>query len=366
MNPLDLARSSLREMEGYSSARSLNSLSKVQLDANERPCGWPQDEDTFEVNRYPQQQDPLLVKAVASLYKVNPTEILITRGADEGIDVLTRSFCRPGKDKILITPPTYGMYAVAAQLQGAAIIEVPLLLRGSAFHLDLPRIQSELSSDATTLKIVYLCNPNNPTGSCFPKTDLQQIAELTKDRALVVIDEAYAEFCDQDSALLWRRDFPNVVVLRTFSKAWGMAGLRCGTLIASPKIIELLKKILAPYPIPICVSQLILKILSEKSILQMNLALQASIQERQRVIHELYELKGKPMGDRTVLEVFPSQTNFILIQFEKPECIMDLMNSNGISLRSRSRDIPGAIRMTIGLPSENSMVIKLLKDGELK
>ena len=240
---LSLLRPEILALSPYSSARKESSGGRIWLDANENPLtpstGKPL------LNRYPEPQPADLIARLAAYYAVAENNILVTRGSDEGIDLLLRAFCRAGQDAILITPPTYGMYAVSAAIQNARVVAVPLLADKN-FALNPEAV---LAAITPSVKLVFLCSPNNPTGALLARRDVLQLVQELLSKAIVVVDEAYLEFAGTPSLTQELAGNPNLVVLRTLSKAFGLAGIRCGVTIASPTLISVLQKIIAPYPL---------------------------------------------------------------------------------------------------------------------
>ena len=216
----DLIREDLRDFQAYSSARKEANVAAINLNANESP--WE-----TGLNRYPDQQPAKLVARLAEYFSLKAAEILVTRGSDEGIDCLLRLFCRYQKDSIIVCPPTFGMYAVSAKLQGAAIIQVPL--RCEDFSIDTNAIVAQWQN---TTRLVFICSPNNPTGSVVPLADIAVLCEQLSGKAMVVVDEAYIDFGSQESCTSLIKRFDNLVVLRTFSKAFGLAAARVGVLLS--------------------------------------------------------------------------------------------------------------------------------------
>jgi len=256
-----LARAELIDMVPYQSARRLfasgdteQANSKLWLNANEAPGTGDYIVSSDNINRYPDFQPDNLLNAYSNYCGLPKTQILATRGADEGIELIIRSFCRAYQDSILICPPTYGMYAISAENHGAGIVKVPLVnssqyspqysSQGMQLNLD------ELAKQVGKVKVVFLCSPGNPTGNLLPKAQIIQAIELFKDNAIVVVDEAYVEytgeFSPEDTSTSLLADYDNVIVLRTLSKAFALAGLRCGFTLASAEIITLLSKVIAP------------------------------------------------------------------------------------------------------------------------
>ena len=243
MSVLDLARPEIRAMQPYSSARMEASGGRVLLNANESAWAPPGDHG-LHCNRYPDPQPRELVDALAALYGVRPGQVLVGRGSDEAIDLLVRAFCRAGEDAIAIQPPTFGMYAVCAHVQGAQVLETPL---ADDFTLDVDALLAALTP---AVKLVFVCTPNNPTGQLIAPAQLEQLAQALAGRALLVVDEAYLEFADAASAATLLDRHEHLAVLRTLSKAWALAGARIGTLLANEAVIGLLRRIMAPYPLP--------------------------------------------------------------------------------------------------------------------
>ncbi len=270
---LSLARPEILKLKPYVSARSLITHGRIFLDANESPSEASSDETTSgknsnnettngippsfskPLNRYPEPQPRALSERFSELYSVSPSQLLICRGSDEAIDLLVRAFCESGKDEVLICPPTYGMYEVSAKIQGARVIHVPLLFQpspsGRGFEVKLDEaaiVETAVKADAD-IKLVFICNPNNPTGTSFDRNSLKRICKATFGRCLVILDEAYVEFDSDGSMINELEEYPNLVILRTLSKAWALAGARCGVAIANESVIQLLQKIRPPYPL---------------------------------------------------------------------------------------------------------------------
>jgi histidinol-phosphate aminotransferase len=348
MNPIDLARPEIRAIKPYASARALADSAGLLLNANESPWA-PAGDNGLGLNRYPDPQPVELKQRLADLYGVRSEQILITRGSDEGIDLLTRAFCQAGKDRVLICPPCFGMYALSARIQGAAVIEVPLLETGDDWCLDLAGIQS--SQDC---KLYYLCSPNNPTGNLIAAEDILALARNAANHGLVIIDEAYIEFCDQPSLAAQVETQANLVVLRTLSKAYALAGCRIGALVADPAIIDLLGRIMAPYPLPTPSIQAALTALASSNRQTRQLATIAA--EKKRLVTAL-------KAHSPVLKVWPGQANFVLVRVRDAKALVQAAAKAGIRLRDQSAQ-PGlddCVRITIGAPDENSLLIEFLK-----
>lgn len=344
---LALVRPEILALTPYSSARKEASGGKVWLDANENPstphAGAPR------LNRYPEPQPAEVVARLASLYGVKPDRILVTRGSDEGIDLLLRAFCRAGLDSILFTPPTYGMYSVAAAIQGARVLTVPLV-REKDFALDADAVLRAVTAET---KLVFLCSPNNPTGQLLDRDAVLKIVTTLASRAVVVVDEAYAEFSTEPSLVQELDANPNLVVLRTLSKAYGLAGARVGVTLASPTVIGVLQKIIAPYPIPAPVVRAALDALTPAGISAARQSALDLVGERRRLTVALVKLPH-------VRKIWPSDANFLLVEVTDSARVMNIARAAGLVIRDRSKDVPNTVRITVGTRAENDFALETL------
>lgn len=346
---LSLLRPEILALSPYSSARKESSGGRIWLDANENPLtpstGKPL------LNRYPEPQPADLIARLAAYYAVAENNILVTRGSDEGIDLLLRAFCRAGQDAILITPPTYGMYAVSAAIQNARVVAVPLLADKN-FALNPKAV---LAAITPSVKLVFLCSPNNPTGALLARRDVLQLVQELLSKAIVVVDEAYLEFAGTPSLTQELAGNPNLVVLRTLSKAFGLAGIRCGVTIASPTLISVLQKIIAPYPVPTPVLEAALAAITTDGITAAQRSVQGLIAERIRVTARLATLP-------CVRRLWPSDSNFILFEVTDSARVMSATRAVGVVLRDRSRDysLTNCVRMTMGTPDENNAALEAI------
>ncbi len=341
-----LARKAIQALVPYSSARLESNPVGIQLDANENPF-----EKEFGFNRYPQPQPPALKQKLAQRYGVNPSQLMITRGSDEGIDLLVRVFCEANCDSILITPPTYGMYEVAANIQGAGIQTVALI-KEKEFALNPEAIVQQWKPG---VKLVFLCSPNNPTGNVFYPEDILSLCAQLQNRAIVVIDEAYVEFSTQDSLAAFVNQFPNLVVLRTLSKAFGLAGVRVGSLIANEELIALFLKVLAPYPIPLPVEMAALSALQCDHLMRVDAQIGSIRQQRD-------QLKSFLEKHPEVEKIYSSHANFLLVRVQDAASWLSTCKKNQILIRSRDK-IPGlqnCVRITIGTPLEMERLKEVL------
>ncbi|CEL81203.1 histidinol-phosphate aminotransferase [Klebsiella quasipneumoniae] len=258
----DLARANVRALTPYQSARRLGGKGDVWLNANEFPTAVAFQLTEQTLNRYPEPQPKAVIESYARYAEVKPEQVLVSRGADEGIELLIRAFCEPGEDAVLYCPPTYGMYSVSAETIGVECRTVPTL---ADWQLDLPGIEAQLDG----VKVVFVCSPNNPTGQIIDPQSMRDLLEMTRGKAIVVADEAYIEFCPQATLAGWLSDYPHLVVLRTLSKAFALAGLRCGFTLANAEVINVLLKVIAPYPLSTPVADIAAQALSAEGIAAM-------------------------------------------------------------------------------------------------
>lgn len=352
MNPLDLARPDIRAMQPYSSARMEARGGTVWLNANESP--WPPHRGAAEWNRYPDPQPAALAVRLAGLYGVELDHLLVGRGSDEGIDLLVRAFCAAGRDSILISPPTFGMYATCARVQGAHVVEAPLD-RGFALDID-----SVLAAMTLAVKLVFVCSPNNPSGTGVPRADILRLAGALEGRALLVVDEAYVEFADPQgtcgSVIDCLSRYENLVVLRTLSKAWALAGVRIGSVLADVRVIALLRKIMPPYPLAVPCVEAALRVISGDGERAMHERVAAIRGERTRMRDEL-------AGLACVRSVLTSQANFLAVRFHDTDAAFAALLAAGVMVRDVRRypHLKDALRITVGTPAENARVLDVLR-----
>jgi len=353
-----LARPDIVAMKPYSSARREAPAEGVLLNANEAPWSLLQGTDwEAELNRYPDPQPQALVARLASLYGVPAEEVLVTRGSDEGIDLLTRVFCRSGQDAVLHCPPTFGMYRIAAQAQGANIVSVP---RNAAdrFRLDEQGLLDALWANSR-VKLIFLTSPNNPTGDVISQAFLERLLQQVADRAVIVLDEAYTEFCDQPSASTLVARYDNLVVLRTLSKAWAAAGLRCGVVLAQRELIALLRRVIAPYPLASPVIALALRMLQGDMLERQQDMLRQIAANKQALLAVL-------AGRRGLRDVIPGEANFALVRVERADELLAFCAQRGVILRGFPSDplLRGYIRVSVGSTVEIDALAAVLDEWE--
>lgn len=356
MSPvLELLRPDLRDFAGYSSARRTQLAGSIWLNANESALPSSADQG-LGLNRYPEPQPARLRGQLAQLYGVNPPQLLVTRGSDEGIDLLVRGFCRAGLDAVAIASPCFGMYAVCARVQGAALVDVPLVDTGSSWTLDVAAIVA--SAVERSVRLVFLSSPANPTGQALPLEQVRTLAQALRGRAVLVMDEAYAEYSDVPSAVTLLPEFDNLVVLRTLSKAYALAGARIGVTLAAPELITVLGNLSAPYPVPAPSAAIALAALDESAQAQARQRCREVVGERGKLLARLAGLPG-------VRNIYPSQGNFLLARFDDAQSIFERLLAAGVVVRD-VRAMPrldDALRITIGTAPENAAVLAALETG---
>ena len=336
-----LARPAILSMQAYQSARSHTHAGSnlVYMDANELG-----ESTTPELSRYPEPQPRELVEDLTARFGVTPAHLFLGAGVDDAIDALVRVFCEARRDSILITPPTYGYYAVAAAIQGA-----------ETFDFSEAEILATLRPST---KLVFLCNPNNPTGNSYQQTRVLQLAKALEGRAILVVDEAYIEFSTERSLAAAAQRVPNLAVLRTLSKAWGLAGVRLGAAVADPDIIALMHKVRAPYPISRPAAAAGAKELARLSTDVLQVRLSRVIDERNALAAGLAKLGS-------VLRVFPSDANFLLIKTKDAKRFMQVCSQAGFVVRDRSREwmLQDCVRISVGSAAENLALLAALAKG---
>jgi histidinol-phosphate aminotransferase len=342
----DLARPEIVALQAYEPASSDPSLTR--LHANELPWKGAADTSALGLNRYPEPQSQALLQILAALYDAPVDTVLAGRGSDEMIDLLVRAFCHARRDAVVVCPPTFGMYAVAAHIQGARVIAAPLR-REQGYTLDQGAVRDGCRADT---KIVFVCSPNNPTGNLLSEACLLELADALHDHALLVVDEAYLEFTGRASMARHRARYPNIAVLRTLSKAHGLAGARCGTLIAHPEVIGLVKKVLPPYAVSQLSIEAVLAALEPGQLARRVEMIAAIRAERTQLAGALGALSG-------VTHVWPSEANFLLVEFADAAQALERARRAQLLVRD-ARHYPGlqhALRVTVGTAAENARLL---------
>ena len=350
MNINDLVRPNILKMKPYSSARDeFKGTASVFLDANENP-------NNNGLNRYP---DPLAMAVKQELGKikgVKPENIFLGNGSDEAIDVLIRIFCEPNIDNIVTLPPTYGMYEVSAETSNISVLKINL---EADFQPNVEKILLHTSADGKGVnqhsKILFICSPNNPTGNSIEKAAILKLIEGFK--GIVVIDEAYIDFSEQPSCIEWINQYPNLVILQTFSKAWGHAAIRCGMAFASKEIIDLMNKVKPPYNVNELTQRTALKAL--KDIYKKEKAVKSILSEREKLVNKLRTFTF-------VQHIYPTDANFVLVKVRQPNEMYQWLLTNGIVVRNRTNVAlcEGCLRITIGTPAENKMLLKVMQESD--
>ena len=340
-----LLRDNIRRLVPYSSARDeFKGEAQIFLDANENSLGSPL---TKWYNRYPDPHQWKVKEALSKIKGIPPQHIFLGNGSDECIDLLYRAFCIPGKDNVIINPPTYGMYEVSANINDVEVRRAVLL---DDFQLDLVHLENLVDEHT---KMIWICSPNNPTANSMNRQDIEVI--LNNFRGLVVVDEAYINFSRHKSFIQELGDYPNLVVLQTMSKAWGLAGLRLGMAFASEAIIDVYNKVKPPYNISQVNQELALKALEEVG--QVNDMIRQLVTMREQLARDLASL---PL----VLSVYPSDANFLLVKMEDARGVYENLLKDGIVVRDRSKVelCAGCLRITVGTLTENAELVSALRD----
>jgi len=343
-----LARPEIRVLKPYKAAVQIDDT--IRLNANEAP--WPNSVDHFArpLNRYPEIRPAALHAALAKRFGCDPQQLLATRGTSEAIDLLIRAFCRAGVDNIVTTTPTFSMYRHYAEVQGATLREV-LTSRDNDFAISIDTI---LSTCDDSTRLIFICSPNNPTGTVLPRSTLIELLEQRGERSVIVIDEAYIEFSDELSATELMSTYGNLVILRTLSKALAFAGARCGAVIGPIEVIQMLDAIQAPYAFATPVVECVLEALQEGPMNEVDDSVRRIIVERDRVMGALRQF-------RFVRKVWPSAANFFLVQLSNVEQLLQQSQHDHVLLRYFGGDLADCVRITVGSPEENDRLLQMFE-----
>jgi len=340
-----LVREDLKEFVPYQIAKISRDL--LRLHANESPWSFCGD----ELNRYPQ---PVELEKIAAFYKANPAQILVTRGSNEGIDILMRLFCQAGSDEILTVYPTYEMYKVTAKLYGVKVNTLAL----DANNNFAITVDSIIEAMTPKTKLIFICSPNNPTGSVMDYRSIKKLCQSTSSRCVIVLDEAYIEFSDSASATRLINGYPNLVILRTLSKAFGLAGIRVGIVLGNQDLIQYLQAIMPTYPIPTPCQALIEQALSKENIVKMWINMSILKRSRRIISQSLSKLSF-------IRRVYPSEANFILIKVNNAQEVVEYSAGRGVLLRLIGND-NNFIRITLGSESDNNKLIEIFNEWEAR
>lgn len=340
-----LARQQIQALTPYLSARRIGGSGDVWLNANESPFNNEYKTDFARLNRYSDCQPKAMIQAYANYAGVQPDQVLTSRGADEGIELLIRAFCEPNQDAILFCPPTYGMYAISAETFGVERKKVPLT---TDWQLDLPSIEANLDR----VKLVFVCSPNNPTGNLVKRADIIKLLEMTQDRAIVVMDEAYIDFCPEVSTVDLLAQYPNLAILRTLSKAFALAGLRCGFTLANAELINVLLKVIAPYPVPVPVAEIAVQALSPAGLAR------AKYQVLDLGANRAYLQVGLSMVPG--VQVFEGWGNYLLVKFPDGDALFKAAWEHGIILRNSP--IENCVRISVGNREECEKTVAFIRN----
>lgn len=345
---LDLARPELRAIRPY--VPGAYEPGCLRMNANESPWRSPGDTTERGLNIYPPPRPSALTAKLGDYYGIEHSQILVTRGSSEAIDVLIRGFCAAGRDQILICPPTFDMYRLYATIQNAGIVRVPLLAE-KGFALDTDAV---LAAVEASVKIVFICTPNNPTGHSMARADVEKICAATAGRALVVIDEAYHEFAEGGNFVDLRNRYEHVVLLRTLSKFVSLAGVRCGAIVAAPEVIEFCQSVLPPYTFPTPSIELVLQALSTDSLRVSEERVALLKRERARLAAALADV---PEVER----VYPSDANFVLVKTADAAKFRETARRAGILVRTFEDPLlANCVRITVGRPEDNDRLLEAM------
>ncbi len=335
-----LIRKNIRELIPYSSARDeYSGKGAILLDANESPYNEP-------FNRYPDPVQMTLKEKISGIFSTPVERIFLGNGSDEAIDLLIRIFCEPTADRIIIIDPSYGMYKVCADINNVAVDFVSL---NDDFSLDAERLLAAVREET---KMIFLCSPNNPSANLLAKAEITRI--LSEFKGMVVVDEAYIDFCGTEGLLPSQGEHWNLVILRTLSKAWGLAGIRLGMALADPEVIQYMNRVKYPYNV---------NYLTQAKALEMLGSSENKEKWIKEILAERIKLEGRLEELGYVQKIFPSDANFLLVRVKDPDSIYAFLNKRGVIVRNRSglTHCEGCIRITLGTPDENNRLIELMK-----
>ncbi|MCT8549490.1 histidinol-phosphate transaminase [Glaesserella parasuis] len=342
-----LSRKNVQSLTPYQSARRLGGSGDVWLNANEYALSPNFDLTDRTFNRYPEPQPQAVIEGYATYAGVMPENVLVSRGGDESIELIIRAFCEP-TDCVLYCPPTYGMYSMSAETCGIALKTVPLT---ADFQLNLPEIERNLDG----VKVVFVCSPNNPTGTLVKRSDLLKLLQITAGKAIVVVDEAYIEFCPQATMVNELPNYPHLAIIRTLSKAFALAGLRCGFTLANAELINVLQKVIAPYPQPTPVTDIATQALTAQGLSEMQQRVADVLENRTWLIEQLKKIPS-------VVEIFDTEANYVLVKFQDGQKVFKALWEKGIILRDQHKalGLQNCIRISIGTREELERTVEAI------
>jgi len=348
MSIVKLARPEIQSLHAYKAADQVDDT--VRLNANESPVLTAADKFRRPLNRYPEIRPQKLQHALAARFGCAPERLLVTRGSSEAIDLLVRTFCRAGKDSVLTTSPSFSMYRHYAEVQGANIIEVATLSERD-FAIDVDAVLR--ACDAST-RLIFICSPNNPTGTTLPRDDLEKLLKKRGERSAIVVDEAYVEFGAAASVVELLAQYPNLLVLRTLSKALGFAGARCGAVIGDEAVVRMLDAVQAPYALATPVVECVEDALQDRQLAIAEHAVAQIVEERERLIDTIGRFAF-------VRKIWPSDANFFLVQVDDAPTVMRRCQEHNLLLRHLGGKLASCIRITVGSADENDQLLRALE-----
>lgn len=346
-----LARPEIRAMQAYSAAEQIDDT--IRLNANESPIVSAVDRFRRPLNRYPEIRPQRLQGLLADRFGCDPSQLLVTRGSSEAIDLLIRSFCRAGQDTIVTTSPTFSMYRHYAEIQGARLIEVPTRA-DQDFAIDIDELLGACNADT---RLIFLCSPNNPTGGALPLEKLEALLQRRGDRSAIVIDEAYVEFGAAPSAVALLDRYPNLLVLRTLSKALAFAGARCGAVIGPRPVVQMLAAVQAPYALATPVVECVEDALQKEQLALAEQAVATIVAERNRLMQSIAAFSF-------VRRVWPSEANFFLIEVNDAGRVLQRCQEHRVLLRYFGGELASCIRISVGTETENDTLLRALETLE--
>ncbi|NNC56248.1 MAG: histidinol-phosphate transaminase [Woeseiaceae bacterium] len=351
MNIAKLARPEIQTLHAYEAAEQVEDT--VRLNANESPIVSAVDHFRRPLNRYPEIRPQKLQRALAARFGCVPKKLLVTRGSSEAIDLLVRTFCRAGRDSVLTTSPSFSMYRHYAEVQGARFVEVATLAEQD-FAIDVDAV---IGACEKTTRLIFICSPNNPTGTTLPRDQLEKLLQQRGDRSAVVVDEAYVEFGDVPSVIELLDKYPNLLVLRTLSKALGFAGARCGAVVGPEAVIRMLSAVQAPYALATPVVECVEDALQDEQLTLAEGAVARIIEERNRLMREISAFDF-------VKKIWPSDANFFLIEVDDADKVLSRCKEHRVLLRHFGGNLEDCIRITVGSADDNNQLLRAL--GTLK